>query len=64
MVRFSGAFMASRRRRRLTTFLLTVKQWEGESLKAYLARFNKEQMTMEDQDDKVTLAALLGGVWP
>lgn len=42
---FLTHFVASRRRRRLAAFLLTVKHREDENLKAYLARFNKEQMT-------------------
>ncbi|XP_040988989.1 uncharacterized protein LOC121236611 [Juglans microcarpa x Juglans regia] len=56
--------MASRRRMRLTAYLLTVKQREDESLKAYLTRFNKEKMTADNQDEKIMLAALLGGIWP
>lgn len=40
------------------------KAERNESLKAYLAQFNKECMIVEDQDERITLAALLGGVWP
>lgn len=29
-----------------------------------LTRFNKERLTTEAQDEKITLAALLGGIWP
>ncbi|XP_042942590.1 uncharacterized protein LOC122276745 [Carya illinoinensis] len=56
--------MPSRRRRRPAAYLLKVKQREDENLKAYLARFNKERLTTNDQDGKITLATLLGGVWP
>ncbi|XP_042944641.1 uncharacterized protein LOC122278527 [Carya illinoinensis] len=48
----------------LAAYLLTIKQKEGESLKAYLSKFNKERLTTDDQDEKITLAALLGGIWP
>lgn len=41
-------FMASKRRRRLAAFLITIKQREDKSLKTYLARYNKERMTVED----------------
>ncbi|XP_042944808.1 uncharacterized protein LOC122278688 [Carya illinoinensis] len=61
---FLTQFMPSRRRRGPATYLLPVKQKEDENLKAYLARFNKERLTTNDQDKKITLAALLGGVWP
>lgn len=36
----------------------------SKSLKAYLTRFNKEKLTADDQDEKITLAAFLGGMWP
>ncbi|XP_041001653.1 uncharacterized protein LOC121247356 [Juglans microcarpa x Juglans regia] len=55
--------MSSRRRRCPVAYLLTIKQGEEESLKTYLARFNRERMTTDDQDKKITLAALLGRVW-
>ncbi|XP_042942838.1 uncharacterized protein LOC122277020 [Carya illinoinensis] len=61
---FLTQFMPSRRHPRPVAYLLTVKQKEDENLKAYLTRFNKERLTMDDQDEKITLAALLGGVWP
>ncbi|XP_042969059.1 uncharacterized protein LOC122301741 [Carya illinoinensis] len=61
---FLTQFMASRHHWRPTAYLLTIKQKEGESLKAYLTRFNKENLTTNDQDEKIILAALLGGIWP
>ncbi|XP_041003975.1 uncharacterized protein LOC121249331 [Juglans microcarpa x Juglans regia] len=61
---FLTQFMASQIRRWLEAYLFTIKQGENESLKTYLSRFNKEQMTIEDQDEKITLVKLLGGVWP
>ncbi|XP_042973107.1 uncharacterized protein LOC122304911 [Carya illinoinensis] len=61
---FMTQFMSSRKRRRPATYLLTVKQRDGKSLKSYLSLFNKECMTIDDQDEKITLAVLLGGMWP
>ncbi|KAF5469271.1 hypothetical protein F2P56_013357, partial [Juglans regia] len=58
---FFTQFMLSWRRWRPVVYLLTIKQGEDESLKSYLTRFNKEHMTIDDQDEKITLAALLGG---
>lgn len=29
----------------------------------YLTRFNKEQFKMDDQNEKITLVALQGGIW-
>lgn len=62
--KFLTQFMASRRRRRSAVYLLTLKQKEVESLKAYLVRFNRERMTSDDHDEKNTLTALLGGISP
>ncbi|KAF5465376.1 hypothetical protein F2P56_015390 [Juglans regia] len=62
--RFLMQFMASRTRRRPAAYLLIVKQRDDESLKSYLSHFNKERMVIDDQDEKITLAALLGGIWP
>ncbi|XP_040996144.1 uncharacterized protein LOC121242332 [Juglans microcarpa x Juglans regia] len=61
---FLTQVMASRKRRRPATYLLTVKQRDDESLKLYLSRFNRERMMIDDQDEKITLAALLGGIRP
>ncbi|XP_040987735.1 uncharacterized protein LOC121235454 [Juglans microcarpa x Juglans regia] len=61
---FLMQFMTNRRRRCPSMYLLTVKQREDEILKAYLARFNKERMTTDDQDKQITLATLLGDIWP
>lgn len=41
-----------------------MKQRDDERLKSYLSRLNKERMTMDDQNEKITLVVLLGGIWP
>ncbi|KAF5452054.1 hypothetical protein F2P56_027092 [Juglans regia] len=61
---FLTQFMASRTRRKPVAYLLTVKQKDDKSLKSYLSLFNKERMTTDYQNEKITLAALLGGIWP
>ncbi|XP_042972828.1 uncharacterized protein LOC122304635 [Carya illinoinensis] len=61
---FLTQFMASRWRHRPAGYLLTINQKEGKSLKAYLTRFNKERLKTDDQDEKISLIALLGGIWP
>lgn len=33
-------------------------------MKVYLTRFNKEKLTTDDYKEKITPAALLGGIWP
>ncbi|KAG6679587.1 hypothetical protein I3843_13G000400 [Carya illinoinensis] len=46
-----------------TMYLLTIKQREEEDLKTYLTHFNKERLTIDDQDEKITLATLLDRIW-
>ncbi|XP_042939467.1 uncharacterized protein LOC122274497 [Carya illinoinensis] len=60
---FLTQFMPSRRQRCPAAYVLTVKQKEDENLKTHLALFNKERLTTNEQDEKITLAALLEGVW-
>ncbi|XP_059639766.1 uncharacterized protein LOC132282162 [Cornus florida] len=59
---FVGHFIAGQRHRRPATHLLTVKQQKGESLRDYISRFNTEMLQVEEADDKVALAALMGGL--
>lgn len=47
--------MASKRRRWLTEYLLTIKHGKDESLETYLSKFNKECITTNNQDEKITL---------
>ncbi|KAF5468932.1 hypothetical protein F2P56_013040 [Juglans regia] len=61
---FLTQVMASRKMRRPAAYLLMVKQRDDESLKSYISRFDRECITTYDQDEKITLAALLGGIWP
>lgn len=41
-----------------------MKQQDDENLMSYISRFNRERMTMDYQNEKITLVALLGGIWP
>uniref|UniRef100_A0A2N9ESE9 Integrase catalytic domain-containing protein n=1 Tax=Fagus sylvatica TaxID=28930 RepID=A0A2N9ESE9_FAGSY len=51
---FFNHFIGGQRCGRPTTHLLNVKQKEGEILRSYLTRFNKETLLVEGADDKVT----------
>lgn len=56
--------MTNRRCWKPIACLHIVKQREDESLKTYPAQFNFERMCIDDQDEKIKLEALLGGIWP
>jgi hypothetical protein len=41
---------------------LNVRQKEGETLRSYLTRFNKETLLVDGADDKVVLTAFISGL--
>jgi ribosomal protein L19E len=59
---FFNHFIGGQRYGRLTTHLLNVKQKEGETLRSYLTRFNKETLLVDGADEKVVLTAFISGL--
>jgi hypothetical protein len=59
---FFNHFIGGQRCGRLTTHFLNVKQKEGETLRSYLTRFNKEMLLVDGVDDKVVLTAFISGL--
>ena len=59
---FFNHFIGGQRYRRPTTHLLNVKQKEGETLRSYLTRFNKETLLVDGADDKVVLTTFISGL--
>ena len=42
---------------------MSIKQREDETLKSYIARFNKEALLIDEVDDKKLVAAFTNGLW-
>ena len=40
-----------------------IKQWEDETLRSYIAHFNKEALSIDEADDKILVAAFTNGLW-
>ncbi len=59
---FIDHFIGGQRRGCPPTHLLNVKQMEGESLRAYVHRFNKEAMQIDHPKENVTLTAFMVGL--
>uniref|UniRef100_A0A2N9INV2 Uncharacterized protein n=1 Tax=Fagus sylvatica TaxID=28930 RepID=A0A2N9INV2_FAGSY len=59
---FFNHFIGGQRCGRPTTHLLNVRQREGETLRSYLTRFNKETLLVDGADDKVVLTAFISGL--
>uniref|UniRef100_A0A2N9H0M9 Uncharacterized protein n=1 Tax=Fagus sylvatica TaxID=28930 RepID=A0A2N9H0M9_FAGSY len=59
---FIDHFIGSQRRGRPPTHLLSVKQMEGESLRAFVHRFNEETMKIDRPKEDVTVTAFMAGL--
>jgi hypothetical protein len=59
---FIDHFIGGQRRGCPPTHLLNVKQMEGESLRAYVHRFNKEAMQIDRPKEDVTLTTFMAGL--
>uniref|UniRef100_A0A2N9ERH4 Uncharacterized protein n=1 Tax=Fagus sylvatica TaxID=28930 RepID=A0A2N9ERH4_FAGSY len=59
---FIDHFIGSQRRGRPPTHFLSVKQMEGESLRAYVHRFNEEAMKINLPKEDVTVTAFMAGL--
>jgi hypothetical protein len=56
---FLTQFLATRKRKKSTTCLLTLCQGKKETLKDFMLRFNKEKLEVDSPDDKTMLNALM-----
>ena len=41
---------------------MRIKQWENETLRSYITRFNKEALSIDEADDKILVAAFANGL--
>jgi hypothetical protein len=55
-------FLATRKRKKSVTCLLTLGQGKEETLKDFMLRFNKEKLEVESPDEKTMLNALMQGI--
>ncbi|EHA8590342.1 hypothetical protein COCNU_scaffold017266G000020 [Cocos nucifera] len=59
---FAAHFISSRRPSRGSDSLMNVKQKQGESIRAYVIRFNAAALEVRDLDQSIAMAALKGGI--
>ena len=59
---FNKVDIGGHRRGRPPTHLLNIKQMEGESLRTYVHRFNKESLQIDRLKEDVTLTAIMTGL--
>ena len=59
---FALHFIGGHRYKKSTTCLISIKQREDETLRSYIARFNKEALSINEADDKILVAAFTNGL--
>ena len=50
---FASHFIKGHKYKKSTTCLMSIKQREDETLRSYIARFNKEALSIDEADDKI-----------
>ena len=41
---------------------MSIKQWDNETLRSYIAHFNKEALSINEVDDKILVATFMNGL--
>nr|POE61488.1 hypothetical protein CFP56_46518 [Quercus suber] len=59
---FVRHFIGRQRHKRPTSYLLTIRQQEGESLRDYVKRFNKAVLEIDKADDQVIMMTFQAGL--
>ncbi|XP_075670091.1 uncharacterized protein LOC142639838 [Castanea sativa] len=54
---FASHFIRGHRYKKSTMYLMSIKQRKDETLRSYIARFNKEALSIDEADDKILVAA-------
>ena len=59
---FASHFIRGHRYKKSTACLMSIKQREDETLRSYIACFNKEALSINDADDKILVVAFTNGL--
>ena len=60
--RFASHFIGGHKYKKSITCLMSIKQREDETLRSYIARFNREALSINEADDKILVAAFTNGL--
>ena len=60
---FASHFIGGHRYKKSTLCLISIKQQEDETLRSYIAHFNKEALSIDEANDKILVAAFTNGLW-
>ena len=59
---FAFHFIGGHRYKKSTACQMNIKQWENETLRSYITRFNKEALSIDEANDKILVAAFTNGL--
>ena len=59
---FALHFIGGHRYKKSTVCLVSIKQQEDETLRSYIARFNKETLSIDESNDKILVNAFTNGL--
>ena len=59
---FISHFIGGHRYKKSTACLMSIKQREDETLRSYIARFNKEALSIDKTDNKILVVAFTNGL--
>ena len=59
---FTSQFIGGHMYKKSTACLMSIKQWEDETLRSYITRFNKEALSIDEADDKILVVAFTNGL--
>ena len=61
-MQFASHFIEGHRYKKSTACLISIKQWEEETLRSYITRFNKEALSINEANDKTLVVAFTNGL--
>ena len=59
---FTSHFIGGHRYKKSTACLMSIRQRENETLRSYIARFNKDALSIDEADDKILVATFTNGL--
>ena len=59
---FASHFIRGHRYKKSTACLMSIRQWEDETLRSYIALFNREALSIDEVDDKILVTAFMNGL--
>ena len=59
---FTAHFVRGHQYKKYTVYLMSMKQRKDETLRAYIYRFNKEALSIDEVDDKIRVVAFTNGL--